>query len=537
VNYSGLAKIIPFAPRTQVRVGPPWSSVELGELFRVAHVLRQSGIMIETDMGLSDEGDPWFVFFATQTEDVIAHFARINGEIVVHGLSASGVVSGVDLADVVRRLQPVQSMETQQRSQADRSVVFHPFMLLVAFVAASFLATEESQAAAPVSTAVETPDRSVEVAKTKSDWIDRAIALLNNKPKDRSDAAGGDVPGSRKLSANDAAQHSMALVMLAAAITQAQQIDAANATDDALNNRVETKAATIPTKLAADDSFVKDDMVAALDAAPQNSTRFQAPAQAIDHNAIDYGRGGDSPGTENFIDVADYTVGLQAPSSAVTPGPIGATSEASQIGALPASVSANGTLALPEIVPIGATSVTVNAASGLLVGKSVVSAFSIMSTGPTSFDVTLESGILLFHQTIIYTQSVDTISLQGLGKDGADNTMPLQAPGGTMIDPNVKGQDGSLAAWVAAGAEQVLTLTDTKDSILVGAGHFKIKNFAFGVDQLVMQDSSVMVKAPEVLLSYAGDIIIKFSPTTQVTLIGMFNPAEMVSGAVSAGTG
>ena len=75
---------------------------------------------------------------------------KINGEIVVHGLSSGGVVSGINLHDVVRQLQPVQTMERQQTSPTDRSVVLHPFMLLAAFVAASFLATEERQAAAPV---------------------------------------------------------------------------------------------------------------------------------------------------------------------------------------------------------------------------------------------------------------------------------------------------------------------------------------------------------------------------------------------------
>ncbi len=534
MNYSGLAKIIPFTPRAQVRVGPPWSTVELGELFRVAHVLRQSGMMIETDMGLSDEGDPWFVFFATQTEDVIAHFARINGEVVVHGLSASGVVSGVDLADVVRRLQPVQAMEAQQRSQADRSVVFHPFMLLVAFVAASFLATEESQAAAPAPAAAESPDRSVEVVKAKSDWIDRAMTVLQGKAKDRIEAPGSEAPGSRKLSASDATQHSMALVMLAAAITQAQQIDAANATDDALDNPVETKSVTIATKLVTDDLFVKDDMAAAVDAAKPNTAQAHTPSQPVDHSVADHNLNIVSPVTGIFIGAAGLNAGLPTLSSVLTLNPVRVSIEVPQVSASPALVSSEDTLALPEIVPVGATPVTFNAASGLLVGKAVVSASAILATGPTSFDVTLESGTLLFHQTIIDTQLLDKISSPGLGKDTADGTILSQGTGKNAVGPEAKASESGLATLGSVRTEKLLTLTDAQDSVLVGIGHLKIKNFAFGIDRLVLQDPSVMVKAPEVLFSYAGDIIIKFSAATQVTLVGIFQPSEMVSGVASA---
>ncbi len=521
MNYSGLAKIIPFTPRAQVRVGPPWSSAELGELFRVAHVLRQSGMMIETDMGLSDEGDPWFVFFTTQTEDVIAHFARINGEIVVHGLSASGVVSGVDLVDVVRRLQPVQAMENQQRSQGDRSVVFHPFMLLVAFVAASFLATEESQAAAPVLVTAEAPDRSAEVAKTKSDWIDRAITLLQNKAKERGDAAALETPGSRKLSASDTTQHSMALVMLAAAITQAQQIDAANATDDAIDSPVETKSTPIANKLVINDLSVNDPMAAAVDVIQPNSAQTANQFQPGDHSAVDYSLNAVSAVGGNVVGAADNNGGLQQLNAVTTLAPVGVTSEASPVNLSAASLPSESALPLPETVPFGAMSLLFNAASGILVGKASISASTISTTGPTSFDVVLEGGTLQFHQTIVDIRLIDTILLQGPGKDA--------------IGPEIQMSEDGLTMLIVGRTGQTLTLTDTQESVLVGTGDLKIKNFAFGVDQLVLQDPNLMAKAPEVLFTYTGDIIIKFSETTRVTLIGVFEPSELVSSVASVG--
>jgi hypothetical protein len=47
----------------------------------------------------------------------------------------------------------------------------------------------------------------------------------------------------------------------------------------------------------------------------------------------------------------------------------------------------------------------------------------------------------------------------------------------------------------------------------------------------------MMTKAPEVLFSYTGDIIIKFNETTRVTLIGVFQASEMVMGVASVNVG
>src|SRR3954463_2933578 len=60
-----------------------WSQRELAEFYRVEDALTKSGVGISTARGLTDEGEPWFVFFRQDNEEVIAHFARIGGEYVV----------------------------------------------------------------------------------------------------------------------------------------------------------------------------------------------------------------------------------------------------------------------------------------------------------------------------------------------------------------------------------------------------------------------------------------------------------------------
>jgi collagen type I/II/III/V/XI/XXIV/XXVII alpha len=54
------ATVLSFAPRVLEQRG--WTNEELAELYRVEHALAQAGIVVETDHGVTDEGDPWFVF-------------------------------------------------------------------------------------------------------------------------------------------------------------------------------------------------------------------------------------------------------------------------------------------------------------------------------------------------------------------------------------------------------------------------------------------------------------------------------------------
>lgn len=56
-----------------------WSAEEIAELYRIEHALLQARFALETDRGVSDEGDPWFVFCRADGE-VLVHIARIDDE-------------------------------------------------------------------------------------------------------------------------------------------------------------------------------------------------------------------------------------------------------------------------------------------------------------------------------------------------------------------------------------------------------------------------------------------------------------------------
>lgn len=90
--------------RAAGRTSGQWTNQELAELTRVVSLLAQAGLPVETDSGLTDEGDPWMVFVRPDTEDVIAHFARMDGRFVAAGTNAGVVVEGDSFRDVVDKI-------------------------------------------------------------------------------------------------------------------------------------------------------------------------------------------------------------------------------------------------------------------------------------------------------------------------------------------------------------------------------------------------------------------------------------------------
>ena len=39
-----------------------WDNQDLADFYRAIEILKQAGLDLESDAGLTDEGDPWFVF-------------------------------------------------------------------------------------------------------------------------------------------------------------------------------------------------------------------------------------------------------------------------------------------------------------------------------------------------------------------------------------------------------------------------------------------------------------------------------------------
>ena len=125
-----------------------WSSREIAEFYRVESALIQAGLKIESERGVSDEGDPWFSFCRPDDSEVIVHIARIGGIYILAGPSYDGIASGSDNPALVRDLvtrHPLIQMRGNSTGRASK-IFLHPAALLIAVVATAFFKSTEARA-------------------------------------------------------------------------------------------------------------------------------------------------------------------------------------------------------------------------------------------------------------------------------------------------------------------------------------------------------------------------------------------------------
>lgn len=128
-----------------------WTQQELAEFYRVESVLGAAGIAVEMDRGLSDEGDPWFVFCRPQNGDVVIHFARYDGMYLAASGALGQVLRGRNFRELVDAFIARQPLVMPGQNQTGNSVVLHPSTLLTALVAtALYLLDHQTADAAPV---------------------------------------------------------------------------------------------------------------------------------------------------------------------------------------------------------------------------------------------------------------------------------------------------------------------------------------------------------------------------------------------------
>ncbi len=115
-----------------------WTNEELAQLYRIQHALSAAGVEFEIDRGVTDEGDPWFVFCRADG-DVIVHIARFDG---LYRLFSPGIgpLSGTSFPELTRSLLGAVPVPLQQGR--DNRVVFHPAALLSILIVTIFYASD-----------------------------------------------------------------------------------------------------------------------------------------------------------------------------------------------------------------------------------------------------------------------------------------------------------------------------------------------------------------------------------------------------------
>ncbi len=123
-----------------------WTSQELAEFYRVESALIQGGMRIVTDRGLSDEGDPWFVFCREDSGEPVVHFARIDSQYIIASPAYEGVARGLDFKPMVQDLISRHKLAPVNTSEKS-NILLHPAALLIVLVGIAFFKTpSEAQA-------------------------------------------------------------------------------------------------------------------------------------------------------------------------------------------------------------------------------------------------------------------------------------------------------------------------------------------------------------------------------------------------------
>src|SRR5258708_38804345 len=91
-----------------------WTQRELSEFYRVEGALIQAGLQLETDRGVTDEGEPWFVFCRSDTGEAFIHFARVDGKYIAVGSAPHRGVEGRDFPALVHVSPTVQASSVAQ---------------------------------------------------------------------------------------------------------------------------------------------------------------------------------------------------------------------------------------------------------------------------------------------------------------------------------------------------------------------------------------------------------------------------------------
>ncbi|GJD78550.1 hypothetical protein GCM10007886_10860 [Methylobacterium gregans] len=143
-----MSEVLSFPPpTTAARRG--WSQQELAEFYRVEAALVRAGLPIDSEQGLSDEAEPWFVFCRPDGAPIM-HFARIGGRYLVASEVLDGPLWGDDFRGLINQvaLRHPELLPIRQGGDGTRITV-HPAALLAALVAAAtvILSSEDAEAA------------------------------------------------------------------------------------------------------------------------------------------------------------------------------------------------------------------------------------------------------------------------------------------------------------------------------------------------------------------------------------------------------
>ena len=119
-----------------------WSNQEVADFYRAVDILKRAGLDVDVDSGVTDEGEPWFVFVREPDGEVLAHFAHINGEFIAVSSMNHEVYKGADIRQIVDQMLDRHPV-IMPKNSGGTSLLLHPTAAVTAFLAAAFIMNVE----------------------------------------------------------------------------------------------------------------------------------------------------------------------------------------------------------------------------------------------------------------------------------------------------------------------------------------------------------------------------------------------------------
>ena len=136
-----VAQVVPlFGSRERRR---DWSAEETAEFYRIEHALLQAGLLLQTDLGVTDEGDPWFVFCRSDGE-VFVHIARLDGEYQLHSPALPCPLKGRVFAELSKSFINQVPLHIPVRRTDQSKLFVHPAAILAIVIGTILIASDDN---------------------------------------------------------------------------------------------------------------------------------------------------------------------------------------------------------------------------------------------------------------------------------------------------------------------------------------------------------------------------------------------------------
>ena len=105
--------------------GSDWNQEELAKLYRIENGLRQARVVLDTDRGVTDEGDPWFVFCRGDGE-VLVHITRLGNEYSLHSPVLPKAVVGKSFPSLTKSFMNQIALWLPMPTAREAQLFVHP---------------------------------------------------------------------------------------------------------------------------------------------------------------------------------------------------------------------------------------------------------------------------------------------------------------------------------------------------------------------------------------------------------------------------